>query len=107
MSPTATAARTATTSATTAASNRFMAEHLAEATALGEQLADLVHDPGSFVAAVKQGFETLADPVYADGSRSIAPGLGPVLGVRLPLMEATTRPSSVARARLRHRSSST
>ena len=81
-------ATTATTSAITAASNRFVAEHMARATALGAQLADLVHDPDAFVAAVQHGFETLADPVYAEGSRSIAPGLGPVLGVRLPLMEA-------------------
>ncbi|MGD0018697.1 MAG: DNA alkylation repair protein [Candidatus Limnocylindrales bacterium] len=78
----------ATTSAITAASNRFVAEHLADATALGEMLADLVHDPDAFVAAIEQGFETLADPAYADGSRSIAPGLGPILGVRLPLIEA-------------------
>jgi len=78
----------AATSAITAASNRFVAEHLARATTLGEQLADLVHDPDAFVAAIEQGFEDLADPVYADGSRSIAPGLGPILGVRLPLMEA-------------------
>ncbi len=84
-------ATTATTSAITAASNRFVAEHMARATALGVQLADLVHDPDAFVAAVQHGFETLADPVYADGSRSVAPGLGPVLGVRMPLMEATQK----------------
>ena len=75
-------------SAITAASNRFVAEHLAEATALGARLADLVQDPGAFVEALEQGFKVLADPVYADGSRSVAPGLGPILGVRLPLMEA-------------------
>ncbi len=93
MSPTATAtaARTGTTSAITAASNRFVVEHIARATALGDELADLVQDPGAFVAAAKQGFETIADPVYADGSRSIAPGLGPVLGVRLPLIEAAQK----------------
>jgi 3-methyladenine DNA glycosylase AlkD len=93
MSPATTArtARSATPSAITATSNRFVAEHLAEATALGERLADLAHDPDALVAAVKQGFETIADPVYAEGSRSIAPGLGPVLGVRLPLMEAAHR----------------
>jgi 3-methyladenine DNA glycosylase AlkD len=77
-----------TASATTEASNRFVAAHLAQATELGEQLADLVYDPDAFVAAMQQGFAGLADPVYADGSRSVAPGLGPILGVRLPLMEA-------------------
>ena len=78
----------ATTSATTAAANRFVADNLAEATALGDRLADLVHDPDAFVAALEQGFRAIADPVYAEGSRRVAPGLGPVLGVRLPLMEA-------------------
>jgi 3-methyladenine DNA glycosylase AlkD len=77
-----------TVSATTAASNRFVAEHLAEAAALGDRLADVVHDPDALVAAIAQGFAALADPVYAEGSRAVAPGLGPVLGVRLPLMEA-------------------
>jgi 3-methyladenine DNA glycosylase AlkD len=75
-------------SAITAASNRFVAAHLAQATSVGERLADVVHDPDALVAAIEAGFATLADPVYAEGSRSVAPGLGPVLGVRLPLMEA-------------------
>ncbi|MGD0861855.1 MAG: DNA alkylation repair protein [Candidatus Limnocylindrales bacterium] len=78
-------------SATTQASNRFVAAHLAQATALGDRLADLVHDPDALVVAIGQGLAALADPVYADGSRSVAPGLGPVLGVRLPLMEAANK----------------
>jgi 3-methyladenine DNA glycosylase AlkD len=78
-------------SAVTAASNAFVAGHLAAATELGERLAEVVHDPEAFVATIARGFEALADPVYADGSRSVAPGLGPVLGVRLPLMEAANR----------------
>jgi uncharacterized protein (TIGR00369 family) len=76
-------------SATTAASNRFVAEHLAAATELGTRLADLAADPGAFAAALRQGFEAMADPIYAEGVRSVTPGLGPILGVRLPLMEAT------------------
>lgn len=78
-------------SATTAASNRFVASHLARATALGASLADLVADPGAFVAALRSGFAEIADPVYAEGQRVVAPGLGPVLGVRLPLMDAAHR----------------
>ena len=78
-------------SAITAASNRFVAGHLAEATALGERLAELVQDPDAFVAAIKQGFEVLADPVYAAGSSAVAPGLGPIFGVRVPLMEAAQK----------------
>jgi 3-methyladenine DNA glycosylase AlkD len=81
----------ATTSPITAASNLFVAEHLDGARALGDRLADLVHDTDAFAVAVERGFETLADPVYAEGSRTIAPGLGPILGVRLPLIEAADR----------------
>jgi 3-methyladenine DNA glycosylase AlkD len=76
-------------SAVTAASNRFVAEHLAEAIALGERLADLVYDPDPFVAAITEGFKSLGDPVAAGGVHSVTPGLGPVFGVRLPLMDAT------------------
>jgi len=75
----------------TQASNDFVAAHLVGAAAIGERMADLVRDPVAFVAATQHGFETLADPVYADGSRSIAPGLGPILGVRFPLMEAVDK----------------
>ena len=81
----------AATSAVTQASNRFGEAHLVEATALGERLADVVHDPAALVAAIAGGFEGLADPVYQAGIRSITPGLGPVLGVRLPLMEAAQK----------------
>ena len=78
-------------SATTRASNRFVAEHLAEATALGERLAELVGQPDDFVAAILDGFGRLSDPTYVDGERRVAPGLGSVAGVRLPLMEAAHR----------------
>ena len=75
-------------SAVTAASNLFVAEHLAEATALGERLVDLVYGPDAFVAAITEGFRSIGDPVAADGVHSVTPGLGPVFGVRLPLMDA-------------------
>jgi 3-methyladenine DNA glycosylase AlkD len=78
-------------SSVTAASNLFVAEHLAAATALGERLADLVHDPDAFAVALTEGFGTLADPTVIAGIHSVAPGLGPVIGVRLPLMDATHR----------------
>jgi 3-methyladenine DNA glycosylase AlkD len=78
-------------SAVTAASNRFVAEHLAAASALGQWLVDLVYDPDAFVAAISEGFKTIADPIAADGIRSVTPGLGPVLGVRLPLMDAADK----------------
>jgi 3-methyladenine DNA glycosylase AlkD len=78
-------------SPTTAASNRFVAGHLAAATTLGAELADRVTDATGFADALTAGFRSLADPVYADGVRSVTPGLGPVLGVRQPLMTSTFR----------------
>jgi 3-methyladenine DNA glycosylase AlkD len=78
-------------SATTQASNRFVAAHLAEGAALGERLADLIGDGEAFIALIREGFASLADPVYVDGQRLVAPGIGTVLGVRLPLMEAVHR----------------
>jgi 3-methyladenine DNA glycosylase AlkD len=78
-------------SATTIASTRFVADHLAAATALGAEVAETVGDAAAFADALTAGFRTLADPVYADGVRSVTPGLGPVLGVRQPLMTATFR----------------
>lgn len=87
-----TAARPApSASATTVASNLFVAAHKDRAVVLGDRLAYLVQDPDAFVAMIKDGFRELADPVYANGSRHIAPGLGPILGVRLPLMEAADK----------------
>jgi 3-methyladenine DNA glycosylase AlkD len=82
---------TAATSPVTATSNRFVAEHLDAATALGERLVDLVADPAALVAELSRGFAALGDPVYADGVRSVTPGLGPVFGVRLPLMDAAQK----------------
>ncbi|MGA3058046.1 MAG: DNA alkylation repair protein [Candidatus Limnocylindrales bacterium] len=75
-------------SATTAASNLFVAEHTEQAIALGDRLAELVADPDAFLAALKESLAEIADPAYAAGIRSVTPGLGPVLGVRLPLLSA-------------------
>jgi 3-methyladenine DNA glycosylase AlkD len=89
MIPATAAKPAAKPSPTTVAANLFVAAHMDRAAALGDQLAKLVEDPDAFVSTIKQGFGELADQAYADGSRTIAPGLGPVLGVRLPLVEAT------------------
>lgn len=85
MSP---AAVQAASSATTAASNAFVAAHRNAAIAVGDRLAELIADPDSFVVAVRAGLAELADPAVVDGIHSVAPGLGLVLGVRLPLLEA-------------------
>jgi 3-methyladenine DNA glycosylase AlkD len=75
-------------SATTASANRFVAEHMQQAVALGEHLAELVAAPDEFVLAIRAGLGEIADPTYIAGVHSVTPGLGPVLGVRLPLLEA-------------------
>lgn len=74
-------------SPTTAAAQAFVAAHSARATALGESLVTLAGRPDEFAAAIEEGFRDLADPAYVEGSSRIAPGLGDVIGVRLPLME--------------------
>jgi 3-methyladenine DNA glycosylase AlkD len=61
------------------------------AVALGHTLASLTHDPEAFARALGQGFAGLADPEYLDGQRRVAPGIGPVFGVRWPLIASVDR----------------
>jgi 3-methyladenine DNA glycosylase AlkD len=75
----------------TIASEAFVAEHRPEAVALGERLAGLVADPEGFATALHAGLTALGDPAVVEGIRSVTPGLGPVLGVRLPLLDAAHR----------------
>ncbi len=77
-----------TASPATAAARSFVADHRPAARALGAALADEIDDPAGFVAATRTGLETLADPTYRAGQRLVAPGIGPTLGVRNPLLEA-------------------
>jgi len=76
-------------SAVTLQSNLFVAAHMDGAIELGRRLADLVGESDAFVEALTGGLADLADPVYEIGLRSVTPGLGSVVGVRLPLLEAT------------------
>jgi 3-methyladenine DNA glycosylase AlkD len=75
----------------TARAVAFVAAHREEAEELGRSLADTVHDPDAFARELESGFERLADPDYQEGEQRIAPGLGPVLGVRWPLNAAVAR----------------
>lgn len=75
----------------TAAANAFVAEHLAAATALGGRLGDRAGDPAAFARELESGLRKLADPAVVDGMRVVAPGIGPVIGVRLPLLTAAHR----------------
>ena len=75
----------------TARAVAFVAAHRDEAEALGRSLADSVHDPDAFARELEAGFARLADPEYQAGEQHVAPGLGPVLGVRWPLNAAVAR----------------
>jgi 3-methyladenine DNA glycosylase AlkD len=78
-------------SETTARAVAFVRDRREAAEQLGHALADLVHDPEGFARELEAGFARLADPEYLEGERRIAPGLGPVLGVRWPLNAAVAR----------------
>ena len=69
----------------------FVAAHKDDAEAIGTSLADLVGDPDAFASALRSGLDSLADPEYAEGMRTIAPGIGQVHGVRRPLLAAVAR----------------
>jgi 3-methyladenine DNA glycosylase AlkD len=84
----AAAASPAVASAATARAEAFVADRRPRADALGTRLADEIQDPGAFATALRSGLEALADPEYRDGQRRIAPGLGPIHGVRRPLLAA-------------------
>jgi 3-methyladenine DNA glycosylase AlkD len=79
------------TSEVTARAVAFVADHKPEAEAIGASLADFTNDPGAFAAALTKGFERLADPEYLAGQQRVAPGIGPVYGVRWPLLAAVSR----------------
>ena len=69
----------------------FVAAHRDAAEALGSSLAEHINDPDAFAQALTVGLRTLADPEYLAGQQRVAPGIGPVLGVRWPLLTAVSR----------------
>ena len=80
--------RTGPASAATARARAFVADHKDEATALGRAAGEHVHDPDALVAPSTPGSPALADPEYLEGMQMVAPGIGPVPGVRQPLLHA-------------------
>jgi 3-methyladenine DNA glycosylase AlkD len=78
-------------SAATQRAVAFVAEHKPAAEQLGRSLGDVVGDPETFVAELRSGLQALADPEYLEGQRRVAPGIGAVIGVRWPLIEAVKR----------------
>ena len=75
----------------TARAVAFVARHLEPAEAIGISLAELINDPDAFAADLRLGLTSLADPDYLAGQRRIAPGIGPLHGVRSPLLAAVQR----------------
>ncbi len=82
---------TASPSPTTQRAVAFVSARKPAAEALGSSLADHVGDPDAFAIALRRGLEGLADPEYQEGVQSVAPGIGPVHGVRRPLLAAVSR----------------
>ena len=69
----------------------FLASHEDQAEGLGASLADSINDPEAFAAALTAGLSELADPAYLVGQQRVAPGIGPIHGVRAPLLAAIQR----------------
>jgi 3-methyladenine DNA glycosylase AlkD len=82
---------TAPRSDVTARAVAFVAAHRDPAEALGMGLAEFTNDPDGFATALSAGLAQLADPAYLEGQRRIAPGIGPIHGVRWPLLAAVSR----------------
>ena len=78
-------------SPTTQRAQAFVAEHLDAAATLGRRAGEASQDPAGIAAMLGEGLPALADPVYLDGQRRVAPGIGELLGVRNPLLAAVTR----------------
>jgi 3-methyladenine DNA glycosylase AlkD len=78
-------------STATAHAVAFVAKKKPLAETIGRDLAELTADPEAFAAALRSGLFSLSDPEYLEGQRRVAPGIGAVLGVRWPLIEAIKR----------------
>ena len=78
-------------SETTERAVAFVAAHRQPAEVLGASLAEHLNDPDAFALALTAGLRTLADPEYLAEQQRVAPGIGPVHGVRWPLLAAVAR----------------
>ncbi len=77
-------------SATTARAVALVASRKPDADTLGRHLADQIADPEAFASQLRTGLEALSDVEYREGQRRVAPGIGPIHGVRSPLLAAVS-----------------
>jgi 3-methyladenine DNA glycosylase AlkD len=68
----------------------LVAGRRAGALSVGRRAGELAGDPRAVVTELRAGLATLADPEYLAGQRLVAPGIGPTLGVRRPLLTAVS-----------------
>jgi 3-methyladenine DNA glycosylase AlkD len=87
---TSTAAGTAPAT-TTERARALVAARTPASLELGSTVAELATDPAAAARVLMDGLRDLADPEYLAGQQRIAPGIGPVLGVRQPLLTAVSR----------------
>jgi 3-methyladenine DNA glycosylase AlkD len=74
-----------------ASSAAFVEAMLPRATVLGRAVAEEAGDPEALGVALTSALDSLADPAYRAEQARVAPGLGPVHGVRQPLRRALRR----------------
>lgn len=71
---------------------QFIDAHRAQARRLGDELAEAIDDPETFVALLGGGLQALADPAYAETIARVSPHGDTTLAVRGPLMSAVQAP---------------
>jgi 3-methyladenine DNA glycosylase AlkD len=76
---------------TTERARALVADRKPAAYSLGIEAGELVGQPAVLVRTLRAGLERLADPEYLAGQRRVAPGIGPLLGVRQPLLTSVGR----------------
>lgn len=70
----------------------FVAAHRDAALALGERLADLIHEPEAFLACLRDGLTSLADPEFSRMTELVSPGTPSRYSVRGPLLATVRQP---------------
>jgi 3-methyladenine DNA glycosylase AlkD len=79
-------------SSATSEASAFVAAHLEQATALGNDLAELTEEPDAFVQALTEGLTELLDPAYSEAITRACPETPARYAVRGPLSELLQEP---------------